>query len=155
MNEQIIAAIEDAEKILVGIGESWENKDEAKAGYEKLKSLLEGKDFYILSVCSDGQIEKVGFEEKRVVTPLDENDDKWDEYNKWLGRTLNRKLCVLELGVGLKYPQVIRWPFEKIVFINNKAKMFRVHNSLFQTTEEMGEKCIGIKANPLEYVMQI
>jgi len=156
MNEQIKESIENADKLIVGIGEAFEGKgDRARACYDKLKDMLEGKDYYIISLCSDGEIEKTGLDKNRLVTPLDENDDKWNEYNNWLGHTLNRSLCLLELGVGLKYPGVIRWPFEKIVFINKKAKMYRIHKSLYQTTEEMGDKCQGIEADPLEYIAQI
>ena len=41
---------------------------------------------------------------------------QWSVYTKWLQTTLNRKLLILELGVGMQYPSVIRWPFEKIAF---------------------------------------
>lgn len=35
--------------------------------------------------------------------------DKWEIYQKWLQGSLNKKLCILELGVGMKYPTVVRW----------------------------------------------
>ncbi len=153
MDERLVASVNDAEKILIGIGEAFDNKgEEALAAYDKLKGLIDGKDYYIVSICEDGVINDAGFDESKVVTPLDGNEEKWDEYNKWLSRTLNRKLVVLELGVGLKMPGVIRWPFEKVAFINAKAEMFRVHKSLYQTTEELGDKCTGIKADPLEFM---
>ena len=153
MDTRMIDSVAEAEKVIVGIGEDWEGRGEAAVtGYENLKKLLDGKDYYIISLCDDGVIEGIGFDADRLVTPKDETDDKWDAYNEWLGRTLNRKVCLLELGVGLKYPGVIRWPFEKITFVNNKAIMYRVHNMLYQTTPEMGEKCIGIKADALEYM---
>lgn len=153
MDDRLIASVADAEKILIGVGEAFDNKgDAALAAYGKLKELIEGKDYYIVSICEDGAINEAGFDVNKVVTPLDGNEEKWDEYNKWLSRTLNRKLVVLELGVGLKVPGVIRWPFEKVAFINAKAVMYRVHKSLYQTTEELGDKCIGIKADPLEFM---
>lgn len=153
MDDRLTTSLEDAEKILIGIGEAFDNKGEAAlTAYEQLKTLIEGKDYYIVSICEDGAINEVGFDEKKLVTPLDGNEEKWDEYNKWLSRTLNRKLVVLELGVGLKMPGVIRWPFEKVAFINAKAIMYRVHKSLYQTTEELGDKCVGIKADPLEFL---
>ena len=44
--------------------------------------------------------------------------------------TLNRKLLLLELGEGFEAPGFIRWPFENITFINNKAKLYRIHAKL-------------------------
>lgn len=80
---------------------------------------------------------------------------QWSLYMKWLQGTLNRELCVLELGVGMKYPTVIRWPFEKTTFINNKAYMYRIHSCLYQITEEIAGKAEGIHQNPEEFLMKI
>jgi len=153
MDDRILASVADAEKILIGIGEAFDDRgDVAMAAYECLAKLVDGKDYYVVSLCEDGVIREAALDQKKVVTPLDNNEEAWDEYNKWISRTLNRKLVLIELGVGLKYPGVVRWPFEKIAFLNNKAVMYRVHKSLYQTTEELGEKCVGIKADPLEFL---
>ena len=77
---------------------------------------------------------------------------KWDLYMKWLQGTLNKKLCVIELGVGLQFPTVIRWPFEKVVFLNNKACLFRIHSKLFQLTEELKNKGYSIKEKPIDFL---
>jgi len=76
----------------------------------------------------------------------------WEKYTKWLQGTLNHKLCILELGVGMKYPSVIRWPFEKMAFFNNKAQFFRIHKKLYHLTEELKEKGYGIAQNPIEFM---
>ena len=44
--------------------------------------------------------------------------ESWKKYRMWLTGTLNKKICVLELGTGFKFPSVIRWAFEKVAFIN-------------------------------------
>lgn len=75
---------------------------------------------------------------------------QWQKYNRWLSRTLNHKLCILELGVDFKYPQVIRWPFEKVAYFNQKAVLFRVHSRLPQTTAELGSRGVSVKASPTE-----
>ncbi len=77
---------------------------------------------------------------------------KWEVYTKWLQGTLNKKICILELGVGMKYPSVIRWPFERITVINEKAKFIRVHSSLYQLPEEIKEKGISIEENPIDFL---
>ena len=80
---------------------------------------------------------------------------QWSLYKKWLQGTLNRELCVLELGVGMTYPTVIRWPFEKTTFINNKAYMYRVHSSLYQITEEIAGKAEEICQNPADFLKEL
>ena len=80
---------------------------------------------------------------------------KWQKYKLWLQGTVNRKLCVLELGVGMRFPSVIRWPFEKVVFFNQKAELFRVHSKLYQITEEIKEKGYGICIRPTEFIKEL
>ncbi|MCH5281227.1 MAG: hypothetical protein J1E61_07115 [Lachnospiraceae bacterium] len=76
----------------------------------------------------------------------------WNTYMKWLQGTVNKKLCLLELGVSLRIPSVIRWPFERTVFYNQKAKMFRIHHSLSQAAENIGDRCFSIEENSLKYM---
>jgi hypothetical protein len=77
---------------------------------------------------------------------------KWEAYKKWLQGTLNRKLLVLELGVGMKYPTVIRFPFEKVAFYNNKASFVRVNERLYQMTEELSGKGRTIAENSIDWL---
>ena len=79
---------------------------------------------------------------------------QWEKYTKWLQLTLNRKLCVIELGVGMNIPNVIRWPFEKIAFFNKKASFFRINETLYQLTEEIGEKGTSINMNAREFLLK-
>lgn len=76
--------------------------------------------------------------------------EQWKKYMKWLQGTLNRELCVIESGVGVKHPSVIRWPFEKTVFYNQKAKMFRIHKMLYQVNEEVAERAYGCKCHSVD-----
>ena len=81
--------------------------------------------------------------------------DQWAVYKKWLQGTVNKKVCILELGVGMKYPTVIRWPFEKITFFNQKAELFRVHSRLYQMTEEIKERGFGICQSPQVFLKEL
>lgn len=87
----------------------------------------------------------------------DENGylDDWQNYTKWLQRTLNKKIVVLELGVGMNFPSVIRFPFEKIAYFNQKAKFYRIHESLYQLTEELAEKGFGIAKNAIDWLQNL
>ena len=113
MDNQSLEYIGNSEIVLIGIGEDFDNREDALDAYNKLFELVKDKRHFVIS------------------------------------------LCVLELGVGLKYPTVIRFPFEKIVFVNNKAVMLRVNRKLYQSTEELKEKCVGIKADPIDYINQV
>lgn len=81
--------------------------------------------------------------------------EQWRRYTKWLQGTLNRRLFVLELGVGMDFPSVVRWPFEKAVFFNRKAFLCRVNGRLYQLTEELAGKGCGISQNAIEWLGQL
>ena len=78
--------------------------------------------------------------------------EKWSLYMKWLQGTVNRKLLILELGVGLELPSVIRWPFEKVAFYNQKSYFCRVHEKLYHLTAELNGKGCGISKNAIEWL---
>ena len=78
--------------------------------------------------------------------------EQWQNYTKWLQGTLNRRLLVLELGVGLQCPSVIRWPFEKVAFFNQKASFWRVNENLYQLSEELGGKGTSISMNAIDWL---
>ncbi len=78
--------------------------------------------------------------------------DSWKLYMKWLQGTLNHRLLVLELGVGMQFPTVIRWPFEKTAFFNRKAFFCRVNEKLYQLTKELAEKGCGISEDAVAWL---
>ena len=75
---------------------------------------------------------------------------QWSKYMSWLQGTMNRKTCLLELGAGLQFPSVFRFPFEKMAYFNQKAFCFRVHKSLYQLTEEMAERSMSVPVHAVE-----
>lgn len=86
----------------------------------------------------------------------DENGylENWSQYMKWLQLTLNKKLGIVELGVNLDFPSVIRWPFEKAGYLNKKAGFARVNEKLYQLTEELGEKGISVSKNAVDWLIE-
>lgn len=231
---KLLEEISSYEMILVGIGEEFEEKfldlnirkdqnsllDDWKRreylethketaldlAYKKLETLLENKNYFIVTLSQDDKIYNSGLEKKRIVAPcgtfsrlqcidvctsdiypLEDYMEKisnkeivlcpscgkelvmnrigvgkyseegylrqWENYTKWLQGTLNKKLLILELGVGLKFPSVIRWPFEKMCYLNEKSKMIRVHDFLYQITEEIKEKGTGWKQDPVDFLL--
>lgn len=81
--------------------------------------------------------------------------DRWHEYTKWLQGTVNKKLCVLEIGVGMEYPTIIRFPFEKIVMYNQKAFIYRIHPILYQLGEGIGDRGRSIQENPVDFLCRL
>lgn len=80
--------------------------------------------------------------------------EDWKRYTKWLQGTLNRRLCILELGVNLDHPMVIRFPFEKIGYYNQKALFVRVNGSLHYLTKELSERGISIAKNAIDWLLK-
>ena len=54
----------------------------------------------------------------------------------------------------MNLPNVIRWPFEKVAFYNQKASFFRINESLYQIAEDMGDKGIGIEENACDFLRE-
>lgn len=185
--------------------------------YETLGAMIEGKNYFILSLAMDDCVYQYGFEEERIVTPcggfrkmqcdyncsgvlsaFDEEKfqkiksyfrkeitlselppepicdrcgqklrlnqlgvskyaeegylSQWQIYTKWLQGTVNKKVCVIELGVGMQLPGIIRWPFERIISYNQKAFLYRIHPALYHLGEAVGERGIGIKQKPVDFL---
>lgn len=77
---------------------------------------------------------------------------QWKSYQEWLGRTLNRELLAVELGEGFQLPKLIRWPFEKTVFFNKKAHMYRVNETFAQISEDIGDRAVSVKMNSVDFI---
>lgn len=77
---------------------------------------------------------------------------QWELYTKWLQGTLNKKLCVIELGADVQVPTFIRWPFEKIIYYNQKSFLYRVHSSFYQLGENISKRGVGIKENSINFL---
>lgn len=150
------------EMILVGIGEEFNNNEDALKAYNVLAEKLSGKNYFIITLCTDDCIYKSDLSKDRIVAVMNNEDGQkddeltrmWDKYLKWLTGTLNKSLLTLELGVSLKYPQIIRWPFEKIVFLNEKAFLTRVNEKIPQIGAEISGKGEAIKENCVKWLIE-
>ena len=135
-----------------------------KKAYEVLADLLKDKNYFVISLCKDGLLEQAGLKENRILTPAKEGEeetdsgvyptDSWETYTKWLQGTLNRNLVILELGVGMELPQLIRFPFEKVAYFNQKSCLYRVHSHLYQMTEEIKERGYSVPMHPVTLLLE-
>lgn len=80
---------------------------------------------------------------------------QWKRYTMWLQGTLNKQLCLIELGESFRYPTVIRWPFEKVANLNQKSVMVRVNETLPQVTKEIAERSYSVAMNSREFLEKI
>ena len=139
-------------------------KEQVQKAYEVLADLLKDKNYFVISLCEDGLLKQAGLKENRILTPAKEGEeetdsgvyptDSWETYTKWLQGTLNRNLVILELGVGMELPQLIRFPFEKVAYFNQKSCLYRVHSHLYQMTEEIKERGYSVPMHPVTLLLE-
>lgn len=79
----------------------------------------------------------------------------WDAYTKWLQGTLGKKLCILELGAGLMFAGILRFRFEKIAALNQKAGLIRIHKSLYQMPNEILDRGKSISQNAVDFMAEM
>ncbi len=198
--------ISKAQKVIVGIGLKMASSPDSdkeeiaalKEGYGRLRKILEGKDYYILTLCMDDLIYDA-FESDRIVAPcggyrrlqcedhlLDYEISKgfksgdpcplcakllgynnidnpnyleegylpdFNQYKRWLMGTVNRPLCMLELGCDMRFPGIIRMAFDKICTYNEKCRFYRVNEQLYQHIAENGERGISVKMKALDFLL--
>lgn len=173
-NKQLIEdKVREAQYVLIGIGEEFAVNEETghtremvQQAYNTLSGILGEKSYFVVTLLTDDLIYETDLKESQIVAPCgsdrtgnvvtNEHYDEscylpqWQNYLKWLQNTLNRNLCILELGVGFQYPSVIRWPFEKTGYLNQKADFIRVHSKFPQMSEELKDKGISIDGNPVD-----
>lgn len=80
---------------------------------------------------------------------------EWSLYTKWLQGTVNKKLCILELGSGMMFANILRFRFEKIVGLNQKSSLIRIHKNLYQIPVEISERGQGISQNAVDFMAEI
>lgn len=76
-------------------------------------------------------------------------DDNWyrqdEKYGKFLDNTKDKKVLLLELGVGFNTPGIIRLPFEQMVYNNDKWNLVRINKDNTSTFLDKEDKIIKIK----------
>ncbi len=79
---------------------------------------------------------------------------RWKDYMKWQTGTINRTLVILELGEGFATPTVMRWPFEKIIYFNQKSRLYRVNESFYQLPKEAEERGVSVHENSVRWMLE-
>ena len=144
------------------IGKHFPDTDDAYKGISSIKLLeevgvlLDKNNYFIISSTKHNYLGESTINPKRMVCPyINEDEKQWDFYNKWLSATLAKKLLVIEIGEGFNNPNLIRWPFERIVMINDKAHFYRVHSTFYQIPKEIADKACTMKINSYEVLKEL
>ena len=160
----------DAEMVVIGIGEEW-NAYLEKQEYQDLLAFYapyhEKKNYFCINSSKKNDFSWGSLNPKRVVQPLlleaeqitsekkEEVEKQWDLYNKWLSATLNKKLMLIELGEGFLIPNLIRWPFEKVTFINQKSVLYRINGQLPQLPENISERAAAVSESSYDFLQEL
>ena len=159
MLNEIKEKINTSEMLLIALGEDIVcDKDERDNIIEWLKRIVKHKNYYIISLNNQFTPEIMHEFEGHIVFTWLENENlekDWEYYTLWLQGTLNKVLILVELEVGLKYPNVVRWPFEKIAYFNMKSTLIRIHKILAQVPQELQGKANSIKMDVNLFVKEV
>ncbi len=78
-------------------------------------------------------------------------DEAWNRaafhYREFLKVNKNKKVALLELGVGFNTPIIIRLPFEKMAGENKNYSLIRLNLDEAVVPESLGKKAVGINAD--------
>ena len=172
---QIEEMIQASDMVLIGVGDEFTRKkadeEDILKAYRKLMDLVKGKPWFLVTINTDDLVYDAGVNKFFVVAPCGSersgnvvtNDDydeseylpQWQYYLNWLTSTIGKNLCVLELGVGMAYPSVIRMPFERTVQYNQKASMIRIHSKLAQVPEEIQDRSVCYEKEPVKFLNEL
>ena len=86
-------------------------------------------------------------------------DEAWhvaaDRYADFLEQNKDKKVVLLELGVGFNTPIIIRFPFEKMVRENSSYSLILLNKDEAVVPESFGKRAIGIDGDMAEAITDI
>lgn len=86
-------------------------------------------------------------------------DDAWYEaeerFSDFLSDAIDKKLVLLELGVGFNTPTIIRFPFEKLVREHDQISLIRLNLDQAVVPKSFGSRAVGINADMAESIKDI
>lgn len=86
-------------------------------------------------------------------------DKAWYEaeerFSYYLSEAIDKKLVLLELGVGFNTPTIIRFPFEKLVREHNNISLIRLNLNQAIVPECFGNRAVGINADMAKSIKDI
>ena len=77
---------------------------------------------------------------------------QWNHFTRWLSGTWNKELLIPELGAGFRDPSVIRFPFERTAYVNQRSHLIRVHKKFPQITKELAERGESVREDSVDWI---
>lgn len=76
-------------------------------------------------------------------------DDNWHKlnsaYEEFINNNKNKKLVLIELGVGFNTPGIIRFPFEQLAYTNDNVTLIRINDKYNDMAYELQDQAICVK----------
>ena len=76
-------------------------------------------------------------------------DDNWIKLNKnyeeFINDNINKKLILIELGVGFNTPGIIRYPFEQLAYIHENITLIRINDKYTDVAFELKNQVVLVK----------
>lgn len=86
-------------------------------------------------------------------------DEEWyaseEKFEEYLIEAINKKLVLIELGVGFNTPTIIRFPFEKLAQENENISLIRLNLDQAVVPKSLGDRAVGINADMAESMRDI
>lgn len=86
-------------------------------------------------------------------------DDNWKKlnkaYEKFINDNIDKKLILIELGVGFNTPGIIRFPFEQLTYKKDNIILIRINDKYNDMAYEIKEKAFCIKDDCAKVISNI
>ena len=76
-------------------------------------------------------------------------------FSDFLSDVIDKKLVLLELGVGFNTPTIIRFPFEKLVREHEDISLIRLNLDQAVIPKSFGSRAVGINADMARSIKDI
>lgn len=86
-------------------------------------------------------------------------DEEWYEaesrFSDFLTEAIDKKLVLIELGVGFNTPTIIRFPFEKLCREHQNIKLIRLNFDQAVVPQNLGDRVIGIDCDMAKIISDL
>lgn len=78
-----------------------------------------------------------------------------ESFSRWIDRSRNSRLLVIEVGAGFNTPSVVRWPMELIVHTLPRAHLVRVNLRWHQVPEVISNRALPLQCRAIDAITAI
>ncbi len=86
-------------------------------------------------------------------------DEGWQKharaYQNFIDKTRNKKVVLIEIGVGYNTPAIIKYPFEKMTYFGSKTNLIRINKDYAICSKEIKDKAILFNENTKDILQDL